>query len=234
MKRWLVAIHLLLYVAASAQSSTQLVFSNDKAAGVVSDISGAVVNTFRPNNIQGKPYFGEEWNKGTTYFTKGKKADSLQLQFDLTVNKIYFKRDGVILLFLDEVEAFRFYSTGEGIPGDALFRCGYPANSKYNSSHFYEVMSDGSNFHLLKYRLTKITEGYVYNAPPNRSYKTFDELYLYNASTKEIQKIKPDKKAVLKLLPTFADKINMLCQQNNWTLKTESELKQLVALLNKE
>ncbi|MGQ0738499.1 MAG: hypothetical protein ACT4OJ_05510 [Bacteroidota bacterium] len=227
-------IGLLLYVHASAQSPTQLISADGKIIGALSDVNGAIITTVRSTNVEGQYWLGGEWNKGTVYFKKGKRADSLLLQFDLTANKIYFKQDAFTLAFLEEVEAFRFYPAGEVIPDDMFFRCGYPSHGQQDPGSFYELMADGPSFHLLKYRSAKITETYVYNAPPRRNYTSSGELYLYNAGNGELRKTKPDKKAILKLLPSFSEKIDSLCRKYKWELKTEPELVQLVKALNKE
>lgn len=229
-----VAIGLLLPVLVSAQSPTQLVGADGKIVGALSDVNGAVVTTFRSNNVEGQPYLGAEWNKGTVYFKKGKRADSLLLQFNLEANMVYFRRNAVAMTFLEEVEAFRFYPAGEIIPNDMLFRSGYPSYGQQGPASFYEVMADGPLFQLLKYRSTKITETYVYNGSPRRSYTTLADLYLYNITTRELRKTKADKKAFLKLLPSSSEKIDSLCQKYKWELKTEPELVQLVKALNLE
>lgn len=234
MRAFFVLTSLLIRSIAFSQSSTQLLSADGKVIAGIGDINGAVITTLRPNNIEGNPYIGGTWNKGAVLFKKGKKADSLLLQFDLVANKIYFKDGGFTMAFVDEVEAFLLYAAGDSVPDDMLFRKGYPVSGQLGPESFYEVLSDGPKFHLLKYRTVKISEIYVYNQQPRRKYSENAGLHLYNVSSASLQRIKPGKKNVLKLLPSLTEKIELLCKKYKWDLNTEPELAQLVKALNIE
>lgn len=230
--RRFIAVCLLAHSVAGAQSPTQLISPEGKITGSIGDINGAVITVIKPGNVDGKPFLGKEWNKGSVLFKKGKKADSLLLQFDLVSNKLYFKQDGFTMAFLEEVEAFLFYTSGEDVPVDMLFRNGYPAYGELGRETFYEVLADGAKIHLLKHWSAKITETYVYNQPPRRQYTESSGLYLYNTETASLQRVKTGKKNILKVLPALSEKIDSLCKKNKWDLNTEPEVTQLVKALN--
>lgn len=219
-------------LVASAQTTTQLLNSDGKMKGAINDINGAIVPTFNAIDITGQRFLADEWNKGSVLFKKGKIADSLLLQFDLVTNTIYFKREDVMQSFLEEIEMFRFYPTADNNETGLVFRSGYPAYGQQEPKTFYQVMEEGKNFHLLKYRAKKISESYVYNAPAARSYIDADAIFLFDVNTGELYKINTGKKAILKELSAYTKVIESLCKKNDWNLKTEDELKQLIREMN--
>jgi hypothetical protein len=220
------------FVSAS-QTTTQLLNSDGKMKGAINDINGAIVPTFNATDIAGNRYLGEEWNNGSVLFKKGKIADSLLLQFDLVTNNVYFKRENVMQAFLEEVEMFRFYPSADLTANNLVFRSGYPAYGQQEPKTFYQVLEEGENFHLLKLCAKKISEAYVYNAPAERSYIAANSFFVFDVKTGELYKINPGKKAVSKLLPAHAATIESLCKNNNWDLKTETELADLFKELNR-
>ncbi|HMU47849.1 MAG TPA: hypothetical protein PKC72_15870 [Chitinophagaceae bacterium] len=232
MKLVLLITGTLAVLQSTAQSTTQLVSADGRMIGDVGNINGAVITTIHPKDIEGKPNLGSDWNYGTVYFKKGKRADSLLLHFDIAENKIYFKQNDVPLSFLEEVAAFWLYPSEEIKKKDLLFRSGYPATGQHNMNSFYEVMADEGPLHLLKYRSMIITESYVYNAPARRKYIPHDDLYLFIPQSSIIQKIKMNKKSLEKQLPEYAGTIESLCEKNKWELKTEAEVVELVKELN--
>lgn len=234
MKLVLIIIGTLTVLQSTAQSTTQLVSADGRIIGDVGNINGAVITTIHPKDIEGKPYMGSDWNYGTVYFKKGKRADSILLHFDLVDNKIYFRQNDLTLSFLEEVEAFWLYPSEEIKNKDLLFRCGYPSIGQQNINSFYEVMADEGPIHLLRYVSIMITESYVYNAPARRKYTPHTDLYIYTPQRKSIQKIKMNRKSLEKQLPEYASIIESLSQKNNWELKTEAEIVELVKELNSQ
>lgn len=224
---------IILSVVSTAQTTTQLLSSDGKMKGAINDINGAIVPTFNATDIAGQRYLANEWNNGSVRFKKGKIADSLLLQFDLVTNSIYFKRENVMQAFIEEVDMFRFYPSPDNNETGLVFRSGYPAYSQQPPGTFYQVLEEGNNFHLLKYRAKKIKETYVFNSTPTRSYADADAWFVFDVNTGELQKINSSKKAIQKAFPAFNDAIEQLCKKNNWNLKAEKELLQLFRELNK-
>lgn len=227
-------IGFFLSIQLSAQNNMTMILQNsdNKIIGTLGDVKGVIITTFRPNDIKGIPYLGEEWNRGSVSFKNGKVVDSLLLQFDLVTNLLYFKQEGVMQTFMEEVTSFRFYEIPCADQKNMIFRSDYPSYGQQRQNNFYQVLEEGPKYHLLCYRAGKINETYVYGGLPKRSYATLDVLFLYNVKTGEINKLTLSKKAILKLLPSFADTIESLCRKNNWQLKSESEIKELIRELN--
>lgn len=223
-----------MVLQSAAQSTTQLVSADGRMVGDVGNINGAVITTIHPKDIEGKPYLGSDWNYGTVYFKKGKRADSLLLHFDLAENKIYFKQNGLTLAFLEEVQAFWIYPSEEITKKDLLFRSGYPSIGQQSTNSFYEVLADEGPIHLLKYTAMIITETYVYNAPARRKYIPHDDFYIYIPQSGIFQKIKLNKKSLEKELPEYSNSIESICKRNDWELKTEAEVVSLIKELNNQ
>lgn len=226
------AITIISFSTLIAQTNTMVVTSADgKPQNIIDNINGAVVPVVKPGNIEGSPYLGDGWGTGSVYFKKGKWADSLDLIFDLHENRIFFKQEGVILAFAEEVSAFVIrYKAGEENK-EAYFKKGYPGN-KEKKETYYNIIAEGANYHLIRLLTKNINEVYTYNGISRKKYEPVEEWFLYDVNAAVLEKIKPEKNSLIKKMPQAATQIKQLCSQNQWDLKSETELISLFNILN--
>ena len=222
---------LLIQAIGNAQTNTAVITADGKPVGIVDNIYGAVIPVIRPANVDGSPFMCDEWNKGSVFFKKGKRADSLPIKFDLQNNLLYFQQDSLTMTFLEEISSFRFICTTE--PGKLVyFKNNYPVLGQLSPLIFYQVLIEGSSFHLLKFLNKKIVEEYAYNSPPKRKFQLMTEWYVYDVKADQMLKVKNGKSALMKKMPSAASKIEELCKKHNLQLKSEEELTKLFSLLN--
>jgi hypothetical protein len=112
----------------------------------------------------------------------------------------------------------------------AFYRSGYPATGNKSSKIFYQVLLENAQIHFLKYCSKPLREIYVYSAPPKKYYDYVEELYLYNVKDNTISKVN-NKSSVIKALPALSSQINKLCEESNWTLRTEAQITDLLKIL---
>ena len=225
---------LLITLMAKTQTNTNVITSGGRTVGVYDNIYGAVLPVIKPDDIDGTPFFSDDWNKGTVIFKKGKKADSLRLKFDIINNKVYFKQDSLTLEFLDEVSSFRFNYYEDAELKTAFFKNGYPVDGAQTAVTFYQVLVEGNSFHLLKHLKRLIREEYVYNGPPKRKFVMQDTWYVYDVKKTQLMLVKPNKASLQKKLNAESDRIEELCKKNKWDLKTTDQMIALFTELNKE
>jgi hypothetical protein len=226
---------LLLFIASftKAQTNTSVVTSGGKVIGVFDNINAAVVPVIKPNDVEGSPYLSDYWNRGTVVFRKGKRADSILLKFDIINNSLYFEQDNLVMKFIDEVSSFQFnYLDGQETK-TASFKNGYPDEGAANAQSFYQVITEGNSYHLLKYLKRIISEDYVYGGVAKKKYNVFDSWFVYDVKEKKLIQVKPGKSSITKKLTKESTRIEDLSKKNGWELKNEAELKALFDELNK-
>lgn len=224
----------LLFISLSGvgQSIPMIVTSGNRPVGIVNNIQGNVVPIIQSPDIEGSPFLCDEWRKGSVFFKKGKRVDSLPLMFDIQNNLIYFKQDSLPMSFLEEVSSFWFSCADDKGSKPRYFKSNYPLNGQFTPSTFYEVFVEGSAFHLLCLTGKKIVEEYTYNSAPKRKFQLLKEWYVYEVNSDQLVKIKFNKSALTKKFPSVATRINELCNNNKWELKTEDEMIKLFYELN--
>jgi hypothetical protein len=227
------SVLLLPPLVSSGQTNSGVVTGSDgQTVAVVDNINAAVIPTIKPNNIEGTPYLGDDWGKGTVYFKKGKIVDSLTLRFNIKDNQLLFRQDGQTLYFIDEVLSFTYTYPEGGFMNEVYFKSGYPGKGEEGEKSFYKVLAGGEQFELLQLPGIMIQEEYVYNGLAKKKYKQTADWYVYDLAKKELLKVKPDKEVLQKKLPAAAARIAQLCKEHKWDLKSEEGMVQLFEGLN--
>jgi len=233
MRKFLMIPFLLAVSFVKAQTTASVVTSGGKVIGVFDNIHAAVIPVIKPDNVEGSQFLSDYWNRGTVYFKKGKRVDSILLRFDIVNNSLYFEQDNMTMKFIDEVSSFKFnYLDGEETK-TATFKNGYPDEGAANAQSYYQIFSEGKSYHLLKYLKRVISEEYVYGGVAKKKYNAFDSWYVYDVKEKKLISIKPGKSSITKKLQAESAKIEDLCKKNNWELKSDAELTALFDQLNK-
>lgn len=185
------------------------------------------------SNIEGSPLLNQDWAKGTVYFKDGAVAQNLELKFNLEKNELYFNRDGELFLFNDPIMSFRMtFSSGAG-KKEVHFRSGYPVNGRLLKETFYEVLEDGAKFHFVSYRFTYLADSYRYGGQSKKVFTENEELYLYDVAFGKMVKVKRSEASLVEALPDYKDKIIAVIRDNKLKLKSNDDLKKIIAELNK-
>ncbi|HEY1024310.1 MAG TPA: hypothetical protein VGE26_04040 [Sphingobacteriaceae bacterium] len=202
-------------------------FSGSSAsAQFLQDIHGKPVFETRYTHVEGSPYLHADWTKGVVKLGNGQTFSDIDLKYDLVADELIFKNtDGSALNFVDPVSEFKL----NGEPS-MLFRNGFNAVDNHTSQSFYQVLNDGG-VKLLKKTSKKITEIREYNSAS--STKRFDliETY-YLARNNQPEKVRKDKKAILKALKDRTDKLESYIRSEKLNLKEEGDLTTLIHYYN--
>jgi hypothetical protein len=220
-------------------------FSQDHAGGGVSvDPIGANIAFAEAYDKEGKPLtnvnkqvFGssalnEYWGNGKVTLLNGFVLKNIELQFDLYLNELHFRKDNIVYLFVDSIREFAMDFKDSLDMRSVVFRSGYPAIQKKTGATFYQVLADGKNLQLLNYKTKEVREKYEYLGPVHKEYDTNDAYFIYDVKSGAMKSISLKKNSLLKALPAYAESINAFAVQNNANLKSEKEMIELFKLLN--
>lgn len=223
---------LLVLVFSFCSSTAQLVVGatrDDFQPSIyLTDVNGKAIPAKTLVDVEGSPLLSDDWNPGKVKLRDNRRADSIQLKFNLETNKVYFLRENITYEFVDDVQEFSMNLWNNGVSGTVIFRNGYPASGQQNTATFFEVLAEGPRVHLLKLTEKKLLENYVYNGPAKLSYATNSTLFVYDSVARSINKIKLKKSSVSDALPELERNILQLCNLHKWELKSVDEIKLLV------
>jgi hypothetical protein len=227
----LTALMVFLAVNATGQSISSNVSTNFFVEAY--NIRGRPFTNPDASNIEGTPLLNQDWGKGTVYFKDGAVAQNLDLKFNLEKNELYFNREGEMFLFNDPIMSFRMkYSSGSG-SREVHFRSGYPVNGRLLKETFYEVLEDGAKFHFVAYRFTYLADSYRYGGQSKKVFTENEELYIYDVAFGKMLKIKRSESSLVEVLPDYKDKITSVISYNKLKLKSNDDVKKIIAELNK-
>jgi hypothetical protein len=222
---------IFLAVNATGQSVSSSVSTNFFVEAY--NIRGKPFTNPDASNIEGTPLLNQDWGKGTVYFKDGAVAQNIELKFNLEKNELYFNREGEMFLFNDPIMSFRMnYSSGTG-KKEVHFRSGYPVNGRLLKETFYEILEDGAKFHFVSYRFTYLADSYRYGGQSKKVFTENEELYVYDVAFGKMIKIKRSESSLIEALPDYKDKIVSVIRDNKLKLKTNEDVKKIIAELNK-
>jgi len=227
----LTALMVFLAVDGTSQTVSSSVSTNFFVEAY--NIRGRPFTNADASNIEGSPLLNQDWGKGTVYFKDGSVAQNIDLKFNLEKNELYFNREGEMFLFNDPIMSFRMsYSSGSG-KKEVHFRSGYPVNGRLLKETFYEVLEDGAKFHFVSYRFTYLADSYRYGGQSKKAFTENEELYVYDVAFGKMIKIKRSESSLVEALSDYKDKITSVIRDNKLKLKTNEDVKKIIAELNK-
>ncbi len=185
------------------------------------------------SNIEGSPLLNQDWGKGTVYFKDGAVAQNIDLKFNLEKNELYFNRDGEMFVFNDPILSFRMTYTSSSGKREVHFRSGYPVNGRLLKETFYEVLEDGAKFQFVAYRFTYLADSYRYGGQSKKVFTENEELYIYDVAFGKFSKVKRSESSLVEALPDLKDKITSIIRDQKLKLKSNDDIKKIIAELNK-
>jgi len=211
----------------------QMAFVNFDPSKDVFNLSGARIN-IDPSDIAGDPFLLSNWVKGNVSFFNGQYLKEADLKFNLVNNELQFLSDGKALVFAQPVKSFTLVDTAGGVTKRAWFLSGYPEFGMHKTNAFYQVLAIGPKVHLIKFISKHTTEMYQYNVNAKLSYKTVEDLHLYDVKNEKIQFINPTANSVEKGLSDFSSNIHELVKAKGSKKLSENDIIDLVNKVNSQ
>lgn len=221
---------LLPCILCSLLGSAQTTLNKANASFVeVYDAYGRPLTVKNRNEVKGSPMLSDNWGKGMIKFRNKKILENTLLRFNLFSNKLFCKVDDIEITIVDPVSEFSFSYEENDEPHSVVFRNGYPGNTTFAGEVFYEVLSEGSRFQLLKHSYKTVQDYYEYGTTPTKIFRYASELFIYDAKMQTLTLVKnkqPLTESVPVLTAEFAGTANPLGK-----FKSEKDLVNLMATL---
>lgn len=181
----------------------------------------------------GSPMLNDNWGTGEVKFVNGRILRNASLRYNLVTGKLHYKIDELEITLLDPVSEFSYsYIDEDGNQNKVLFRNGYPGAEPGARSVYYQVLAESARFQLLKNMYKKLDDHYEYNGPVSKIYLQSSELYLYDNQLQRLVNIR-NKQSLIHSVPQLEDEVNRKYGNANGKFRSEQELIDLIARLNK-
>ncbi|MES2773286.1 MAG: hypothetical protein V4722_03830 [Bacteroidota bacterium] len=167
------------------------------------------------------PFFIASWVNGMVFFDNGFYFRDSLLRFDWIKNEIYFSNNGKPNFFVQPVTEFSLYDNKDGTTNTYHFRNGYPAIGQLSGKSFFQVISSGDNFQLLKYWSVFEGENFRYNSAYEQVYKKKTDWYLYDVKNNKIRYITLKTKSLAHALPGYTAELKEFIGDKNKFLQED-------------
>lgn len=156
---------------------------------------------------------------------------NVPVKFNIYSNAIMVQKEGQDM----RLESFKLVSYDEtannGIVKHVMFSQGYPEIDNHTDKSVYQVLSIGPKAQLLKFLSQKVEDAPTLGDYSRREIVTTQQLYIYTPGG-AIKRIKASKQSVVEALPSLSAQINEVITAKNLNLKNESDIAELVEVLN--
>lgn len=227
-------LFLLVFTFIMSQAMAQTITGNAVPTVQFSDVNGRIV-PMGNNGIQGSPYLFENFGMGILIMSNGMEAIDSNLNYSLFDHKLYFLKNKSMYLVNQPVKSFELNSIDKD--NNRLvknFVSGYPSIENNTANTFYELITEGAMYQLLKYASKYIKESTVYGSAPIKEYTT-DHIYcVYDKAAKKMLLVGStvSLKNLKKTLPEKASQLDQFISSMQLNLKKEADVKRLFEKLN--
>jgi len=179
------------------------------------------------DEIRGTPYLFEEFHNGTFYFTNRTKITGLQINYDCTKREILFAWEGKnYSTGRDDIE----YFTISPDQTDRIFLFKRVFLPQAKEREYLEILYDPHSIlykrYLKEYKEAEVKSPYHINRDYNEYVDNIE--YYVKLEGNDIQFVKLQKKAVLKIFPGNTDRLEQFMKEENINLKDETDLVRLL------
>lgn len=196
------------------------------------DVRGRVF-TSTSNEEEANPMLNLKWGKGMVQFSNNFWVKEMDLQFNLAVNELYFRKNDQVYTFADSIREFMLVYADENTSRMVRFRSGYPPQGKCTNATFYEVLADGNRLQLLDYRTKNLQVINNYGEGTKKVYKEIHQLFWYEPLSRRLVKAQRDAAILKQEFPELASRVDALFQEKKFRLRNEEELVEFMNRLNK-
>lgn len=182
-----------------------------------------------PKEVEGTPFFHEEWLKGIITMSDGKSYKGESIKLDLMNNKLYFMEGSQAKACTEPVDRLILLDSATNRVYIFLHSTALPPHADLRDYAWVEALVMG-DARLLKYTKKEINEYSNYGGAPTMRIKTVTRYYVQYknqlqkvASVGDIQDILRDK---------YKKEVQEYVKQEKPSWKNESQVSSLVAYFN--
>ena len=239
MKYFIVIVSILAFsFSASAQASGKHMGST----GVGGDLSiqnneGKMIPIGAQADTKGNPLLLDNWVSGKVNLKNGSSFSDSALNYSLFEDKLYFKRDNQFFIVAGIINDF-YLAVDNANKSQQLYHfvSGYPASANSNENTFFQLLTDGGKYQLLKWQHKKIREVYNYGGANETEYVNQEVYYVFEKVAHKMWSINGNKTNVQQIkntLPVDESIWKAYLENHAANSKGEQALIDFVSYLNK-
>ena len=199
MKKLLYITSIFFLLIISLHTKGQATGKHMGATGVGGDLSiqntdGKMIPIGAQADTKGSPLLLDTWVSGTVNLKNGSKFNDSALNYSLYEDKLYFKRDNQFFIVTGLINDFYLAADNTSKSTQLYhFVSGYPASANSNENTFFQLLSDGGRYQLLKWQHKKIREVYNYGGANETEYVNQEAYYVFEKSAHKMWSITGNK-----------------------------------------
>ena len=189
MKKICISLFVLtLLINVNAQVSGKHVGSSGVGGSFsIQNTDGKMIPIGAQEDTKGSPLLLDYWTPGTVFLKNGVKFTETALNYSLFEDKLYFKRDNQFFIVAGVIGAFILSPNGEANDTSSYyFVNGYPSTALTNENSFFQVLTDGKKYQLLKWQHKKIREIYSYGGRNETEYVNQEAFYAFDKTVRKL------------------------------------------------
>jgi len=205
----------------------------NNANELMTDISGKPIYLKVEYNVEGTPFYPDEYYKADIFIRKGKAYTGVYIKFNVQENLVLFKLpDGTELSAAVPIQRIRFTDTSRGmIMYNIVFESGFPAVDKQNEETHYQVMDSGRAM-LLKHHGVRFMDQKKYGQASITRIFEQTEAYYMRLPDGTMKKIEKGPGAFLSLFNDKKAEIKKYIEENKLKCRKEDDWKKVIAYYN--
>lgn len=201
--------------------------------------NGQSVKIKGKEDIEGSPYYKDDWLIGTIKMEAGNTISDMALRFDLYRNDLTYLKNDSIFVVSAPMKEFSVKEIRNGNFVTTVFKCGYASNGIMTEKTFYEVLADG-NISLLRYLKVNLEKdgsigmGQYSTSEVTKSYIRKSTLLVYDANKKVFFEVpKRDREAfLLGIVGKKKSELSRYIDKQRLNLKDEEDFAKLINYYN--
>ena len=209
------------------------VYDYSNAQQFMQDVSGKPIYLKQEYNVEGSPFYPDEYLRANIYLRYGKIYTGIYVKFNLQENLLLYKQaDGTEMSAATPIKRVIFTDTSDGwVLYNSIFENGFPSIDNRNENTFYQVLDSGK-IKLLKCHAVKFTDKKDYGqASITRVFDQSEFWYVYLPNG-QIKKIEKGTEFFLSFFPDKKEEISKYIKTQKLKCRKESDWKKAIAYYN--
>jgi hypothetical protein len=147
-------------------------------------------------DIEGSPFFEDEWAIGSVILAQGGQFDSIRLRLDIQSEEVHYldRSEKERVLPKGLVREMIWFGSAGGKKDSTHFVCGFPPVEEQDAGCFYKVLTTGPLWLLFCPRKFISEQKKEMSGEVSRQYSAYNNYYLFDGRT--MQRVKKDKAVI--------------------------------------
>ena len=225
-----------LFIISYTSSFAQLGNSTSGSTSVTDVIDPSYQNTGlryaeRFKEVEGSPYLFDTWKSGELVTSVGKKVEGLTLKFDAYSNILVLQKEEEEVALMDgAISEFSLFD----LEGKQMLFRKFPLG-KMGKQVFAQILFYGKLILVKHHKVSRVRKennsggyGDAGNMKETEHFSHTNVYYIKQKESDTFEPFKPNRKAMLKMLPDHQDEITSYMKKEKLKLKDDDEIIQLL------